>query len=126
MKIWIKVKQVSDPNQAQAKILYCRCAYAKVVPDEVKNEVLEKLCESGISFECVSDLCEMSARKDSQLEQLIAGEQPVKIVACYKRAVKWLFRSAGHPFPEEGDASIQVLNMREQNAEEIVDKLLQD
>lgn len=112
---------MSNPKH---KILYCRCAYAKVVPDEVKNEVLEKLCNSGAVFECVADLCEMSARKDPQLQSLIDGEQDVKIVACYHRAVKWLFHSAGQPFPEEDDHSIEVLNMREQSAEEILQNLL--
>ena len=110
----------SDP-----KILYCRCAYAKVVPDDVKNEVLEKLCESGVPFECVSDLCEMSARKDPQLKHLLDGDQPVKIAACYHRAVKWLFHSAGVPFPDDGDSTVEVLNMREQTADEIVKDLLE-
>jgi len=108
----------------KAKILYCRCAYAKVVPDDVKNEVLEKLCDSGVPFECVSDLCEMSARKDPQLKELIDGDQPVKIAACYHRAVKWLFHSAGIPFPEDENTTIKVLNMREQTADEIVKTLL--
>ncbi|MCF6313090.1 MAG: hypothetical protein L3J39_11620 [Verrucomicrobiales bacterium] len=111
---------MSDPKH---KILYCRCAYAKVVPDEVKNEVLEKLCSSGATFECVADLCEMSARKDPQLQNLIDSEEDVKIIACYHRAVKWLFHSAGHPFPEENNDRIEVLNMREQSAEEIMDEL---
>jgi len=112
-------------SDTEFKILYCRCAYAKVVPDDVKNEVLEKLCESGVPFECVSDLCEMSARKDPQLEHLIKGDQPVKIAACYHRAVKWLFHSAGVPFPEEEKSSVKVLNMREQTADEIVQDLLE-
>jgi len=111
-------------SNTKSKILYCRCAYAKVVPDDVKNEVLEKLCDSGLAFDCVSDLCEMSARKDPQLKQLIDGDQPVEIVACYHRAVKWLFHSAGTPFPNEEDSSIKVLNMREQTADEIVQSLL--
>jgi hypothetical protein len=109
----------------KAKILYCRCAYAQVVPNDVKNEVLEKLCDSGAPFECVSDLCEMSARKDPQLKELIDHDQPVKIVACYHRAVKWLFHSAGLPFPDEKESSIEVLNMREQTADEIVTNLLE-
>ena len=29
------------------RILYCHCAYAQVVPKEVKEEVLKRLCESG-------------------------------------------------------------------------------
>lgn len=113
---------MSDTNP---KILYCRCAYAKVVPEDVKNDVLEKLCDSGASFECISDLCEMSARKDPQLKQLIDGEQDLKVVACYHRAVKWLFHSAGVPFPDEEESSVEVLNMREKTADEIVNSLLE-
>ncbi|MCK5921224.1 MAG: hypothetical protein KAG66_09800, partial [Methylococcales bacterium] len=109
-------------DQTKSKILYCRCAFAKVVPDGTKNEVLEKLCESGETFETIADLCEMSARKDPRLTQLLEGEAPVKIAACYPRAVKWLFKSAGVPFPE--DKSIEVLNMREESSEEIAEKLI--
>jgi len=47
-----------------ARILYCNCTYAQVVPKEVKEAVLKKLCESGVAFEAVADLCEMSARQD--------------------------------------------------------------
>lgn len=110
------------------KILYCRCAFAQVVPQETKDAVLEALCDSGAPFETVSDLCEMSARKDPQLEKLLEGDAPVKIAACYPRAVKWLFHSAGVEFPEggsNGDApGVSVLNMREQTADEIAQSLL--
>jgi hypothetical protein len=112
-------------SDSRPKILYCRCAYAKVVPDDVKNEVLEKLCESGVPFESVSDLCEMSARKDPRVAHLLEGDQPVKIAACFPRAVEWLFHSAGAPFPKDGETPVEVLNMREQSAEEIVKSLLE-
>lgn len=88
----------------------------------MKNEVLEKLCDSGVSFETVSDLCEMSARKDHRLSKLLDGDRPIQIAACYPRAVKWLFHQAGVPFPEEN--SVEVLNMREETAEDISRKLL--
>lgn len=104
------------------KILYCRCAFAQAVPNDVKDEVLEKLTESESTFECVSDLCEMSARKDDRLRQLLGDGEAVQIAACYPRAVRWLFHAAGVPFPE-GD-SVEVLNMREEDAESIVAKLL--
>lgn len=107
-----------------ARILYCRCAFAQAVPVATKDAVLAGLCESGASFECVSDLCEMSARKEEALAEMIAGEAPVRIVACYPRAVKWLFHHAGAPFPE-GDR-IEVLNMRELSAEEISQRLLEE
>ncbi|MCG8600934.1 MAG: hypothetical protein MI807_12385 [Verrucomicrobiales bacterium] len=103
------------------KILYCRCAFAQVVPADVKNEVLERLCDSGETFECVSDLCEMAARKDERIKELIGEGQNVKIAACYPRAVKWLFHHAEAPFPD--DDSVEVLNMREESADEIIEKL---
>lgn len=64
----------------------------------------------------------MSARNDPRLASLLDGEGPVQIVACYHRAVKWLFHSAETPFPED---RIEVLNMREQSADEICDKLFE-
>lgn len=85
--------------------------------------MLDHLCESGESFETVADLCEMSARKDPRLLTLLEGEEPVQVVACYHRAVKWLFHSAGASFP---DANVEVFNMREQTAEEICEKILKE
>lgn len=102
-----------------SQILYCHCAYAKVVPPEVKRLVLEKLTESNQAFDAVADLCEMSAKGDPVLQQL-AGQPGLKIVACYPRAVKWLFSAAGVKLPEE----VPVLNMRTQPAEEILVQLL--
>lgn len=98
------------------RILYCNCTYAQVVPKEVKEAVLKKLCESGQSFEAVADLCEMSARQDPGLKRLAEGEG-IKIAACFPRAVKWLFASAKAPLPANGT---EVLNMRVQNAEDVV------
>ena len=98
------------------RILYCHCAYAQVVPKEVKEAVLKKLCESGVSFEAVADLCEMSARQDTTLQRLAQGDS-IKIAACFPRAVKWLFHTANAPLPISGT---EVLNMRGQSAEEVV------
>lgn len=97
------------------RILYCHCAYAQVVPKDVKEAVLKKLCDSGVAFDAVADLCEMSARRDPALKELAEGGA-VKIAACYPRAVKWLFAAAKAPLPAEGT---EVLNMRVQPAEEV-------
>jgi hypothetical protein len=100
---------------APPRILFCNCTYAQVVPKEVKETVLKKLCESGVAFDAVADLCEMSARRDPSLKRLAEGG-PVKIAACYPRAVKWLFHAAGADLPAE---ATEVLNMRVQGAEEV-------
>src|ERR1051325_1381527 len=101
------------------RILYCHCQYAQVVPKEVKEAVLKALCDSGVSFDAVADLCEMSARKDSALQRLAQGEC-IKIAACFPRAVKWLFHSANSPLPLN---DTEVLNMRVQSVEEVVARL---
>ena len=101
------------------RILYCNCSYAQVVPKEVKEDVLKRLCASGAAFDAVADLCDMSARKDPALQKLVA-DGDVKIVACFPRAVKWLFHAAGAPLPKEG---VEILNMREQSADAIMSGL---
>ena len=103
------------------RVLYCHCAYARVVPNEVKQEVLSKLAGSDMEFEAVPDLCEMSAIKDPRLAELVQSGEPVQIIACYPRAVKWLFSAAGTPLPE---GVVEVLNMREKPAGEILHSIM--
>lgn len=100
----------------QARILYCHCAFANVVPKAVKEEVLLQLTSSGVAFDAVADLCELSAKKDPCLQQLANGG-PLKVAACYPRAVKWLFSAAGAPLPADG---VDVVNMRTETAENVV------
>jgi hypothetical protein len=120
-------------------ILYFRCAYAKVLPEDVKDLVLERLIDSNVPFESVSDLCEMSARKDPGLVPL-SQQAGLRIVACYPRAVKWLFSAAGAAIQTESGQSesgesesrksdakepvyIEVLNMRTDTADSVCAKL---
>ena len=98
------------------RILFCNCTYAQVVPPEVKQAVLKKLCESNVAFDAVADLCEMSARQDPA-QQRLANGGPVKIAACFPRAVKWLFAAAKAPLPLD---AAEILNMRVQTADEVV------
>ena len=105
-------------SDSPPSILYCHCQYAQVVPKEVKEAVLRKLCDSGLPFEAVADLCEMSARKDPALQRLAGG--PLKIAACYPRAVKWLFAAANAPLSID---ETEVANMRSGTAEEITTSL---
>ncbi len=90
------------------RLLYCRCAYAQVVPPEVKDEVLRHLSTGDAAFDSAADLCEMSARRDPRLGA-IAASGPLKIAACHRRAVLWLFHAAG--FPLDGTTT-EVVNMR--------------
>jgi hypothetical protein len=107
-------------SEKPRRILYCHCAYAKVVPADVKTAVLDRLSESGVEFDAVPDLCEMSARGDSRLHEL-AGEPPLHIAACYPRAVRWLFASAGARLPE---TNVRIWNMRVEPADVVAAGLL--
>lgn len=100
-------------------ILYCRCAHAQIIPAETKDGVLSRLCESGQPFTAVSDLCEMSARRDARLAE-IAPQAGWKIAACHARAVRWLFHAAEAPLA--GDA--EIINLRELDAETATAALL--
>lgn len=102
------------------QIVYCHCAYARVIAPEVKTEVLQHLACSGEEWESVPDLCEMSARKDSHLAAL-AAQGGIRIAACYPRAVRSLFQAAGAPLSPEA----KVLNMRAQPAAEVVAGLME-
>ena len=93
---------------ATPRILYCHCQYAQVLPKEVKEGVLQKLCEADVPFEAVADLCELSARRDPLLKEIASGGA-VKIAACFPRAVKWLFSAAGAPLDA---SSTEVCNLR--------------
>ena len=105
------------PAEDVTRILYCRCAYAQVVPAAVKDAVLEGLAAAGRGFEMVPDLCEMAARRDPHLAELARGDRPLRIFACWPRAVQGLFVLADAPLPKQG---VEILNMRTDTAEAVL------
>ncbi|MEI6870780.1 MAG: hypothetical protein WCL08_00720 [Verrucomicrobiota bacterium] len=107
---------------ATPRLLYCHCQFAQVLPKEAKEAVLQALCEAGVEFEAVADLCELSARRDPLLRELAEGG-PVKIAACFPRAVKWLFAAAGSPLQP---SHTQVCNLRVEPAETVLRQLLDE
>ena len=82
------------------------------LPQEVKDDVLRHLCAAGQPFESVADLCEMSARRDPGSPA--SPCDPLKIIACHPRAVKWLFHAADAPLPDE----TEIINLRTLTTEE--------
>ena len=106
---------------SSSRLLYCNCAYAQIIPKQVKTEVLKGLVDSGVAFDAVADLCEMSAQKDPALKSLAEPGKNIKVAACFPRAIKWLFHAAEAPLPEK---DVEIFNMRNANAQETVDGLL--
>lgn len=111
---------ITDTKPGEKRVLYCHCAFSRVVDEDVKKQVLAGLVESGRAFDAVPDLCELAARQDADLERLAAGSEPVEIVACYPRAVRWLFHAAEVELPEEG---VRIHNMRAEEPATILARL---
>jgi hypothetical protein len=105
---------------AQPRILYCHCAYARVIAPDVKTAVLNGLASSSAEWDSVPDLCEMSARRDEQVASLASGGA-IRIAACYPRVVRGLFQASGAPLPPEA----RILNMRTETPEQILQGLLE-
>lgn len=105
---------------SEKKIVFCNCAYTRILPEPTKQAVRDDLERSGVAFDEVEDLCRMAAKKDPALDD-IAESETVHIAACYPRAVKWLFHAAGKTLDTE---TVHVHNMREEAPEAITSKLV--
>ena len=71
-------------------------------------------------MEAVADLCGMAADRHPRLRHWAQAE-PLSIVACFPRAIRWLFEAAGAPLDL---GRTRLFNMRTQSPEEIARELL--
>jgi len=102
------------------RILFCNCAYADLIGDDVRTEVLEGLSNSGVGFQAVSDLCGQAAERAASL-RAFAEASDLRIAACYPRAVRWIFHLGGVDLPARG---VKILNMRTLSSEKVLAGLL--
>jgi NAD-dependent dihydropyrimidine dehydrogenase PreA subunit len=119
-------------------VVVCSCAYYDIIPQSSRDQILAALGEDatfcvstasstgprqdGGAVEVVSDLCGLAANRDPRLKTWADGA-PLTVVACFPRAVCWLFHAAGAPLP---DGQARILNMRTQSPEEIIEELMKD
>jgi len=122
----------------QPHVVFCSCGYYDIIPRASREQILAALgrnaisCVStmssmgprqdGVVVEVVSDLCGLAANRDPRLKNWADGA-PLTIVACFPRAIRWLFHAAGAPLP---DGQARILNMRTQSPEEIIPQLIKD
>ncbi|MBN2183140.1 MAG: hypothetical protein JW715_14605 [Sedimentisphaerales bacterium] len=107
-------------NGKSIKTVYCNCGYYDFIPHQTKNAVLESMARAGLEFEAVNDLCSLAAGCDPVLKQWVQAES-IRIVACFPRAIKWLFYAGKAPLPHEG---VTFFNMRTDSPEDIIAGLL--
>lgn len=103
-------------------IVLCRCVHYAIIPPAVKEQVQTALSQAGHQIEVVDDLCGLAANRDPRLRTW-AQAPHLTVVACFPRAIQWLFHAADAPLVKD---RVQLLNMRAQPPEEIVRELAKE
>jgi NAD-dependent dihydropyrimidine dehydrogenase PreA subunit len=101
------------------RILFCNCAHYTIIPQALKERILTALSQGGLEIEAVSDLCGLAANRDPRLQTWAVASSRA-VVACFPRAIRWLFHAAGVPLSE---GQVQFFNMRTQSPEEILSSI---
>jgi Pyruvate/2-oxoacid:ferredoxin oxidoreductase delta subunit len=101
------------------KILSCRCGHYHLVKDDVSARITRTLSESGLDVRVVDDLCALAAEKDPILAEYSACDN-LHVIACYPRAVKWLFHRADAPL---SDDRTTIHNARRDDPDSIISSL---
>jgi NAD-dependent dihydropyrimidine dehydrogenase PreA subunit len=101
-----------------APVILCDCVHTQLLPPDATAQLAGALQAAGVPFARVPDLCRLAATRDTRLAEW--SRQPdLKIIACFPRAVRWLFHWAGHPLADD----IAVLNLRRQLAADVAGQL---
>ncbi|MGD9158505.1 MAG: hypothetical protein PVG39_08875 [Desulfobacteraceae bacterium] len=98
-------------------ILYCKCIHRDLVSPESREDIMQKIEQSGLKVVAVDDLCGLAASHDPVIKEW-AGNPELTVIACYERAVRWLFDMADAPLPDDG--SVKFLNCRTLSPEKIM------
>jgi NAD-dependent dihydropyrimidine dehydrogenase PreA subunit len=101
------------------RILLCRCSQAARVNTNTTDDILATLAKCNSLVTVVDDLCGLAANKNPLLAEIAAAPQSA-VIACHKRAVRWLFSAAGFPLDE---TRTSLHSLRNQNADEIMGEL---
>ena len=105
-----------QPMSTPLRILLCRCSPAGKIDRAVSDEILDSLSRCGALVTVADDLCGLTATGDPLLAEIAAAPRSA-VIACHRRAIRWLFAAAGHPLDEAGTT---LYSLRRQSAEEIL------
>ena len=86
----------------QTTIILCRCAVSHAVAAERVLAAESNLRQRGIAFVPVEDLCGLCASRDARLAQW-SSQPNLRVIACAKRAVTWLFDWALRPLRDDAE-----------------------
>ena len=100
-------------------IIFCQCAHYDLVSADLKESVLDLLRQSGSAYTIVPDLCQLCAERSPDLARW-ADISRLTIIACYPRAVKWLFYAGNIELDE---SNVRFVNMRTAEIDDIAKQL---
>lgn len=106
----------------QPLVLLCKCVHYDIISRTAREEVSRSLLNCDAEVQMVADLCGLAASRDPRLQEW-AQTPSLAIVACFPRAIRWLFHAAGAQLAPE---RARFFNMRTQSPEEIARELMQD
>ena len=101
-------------------VVYCHCADYQLVSEQVKSRVLDAFIDTGTECKFVSDLCKMAVQEKTVLQDWMKNASDIKIIACYPRAIRWLFEYAGVTLPKE----TEFVNLRTDDIEKVISEPL--
>jgi len=101
-------------------VLFCSCEGRNFVPADVNEAVISGLHANGIKISSVPDLCGIAATRMGELKNMLDKADRILIIACYPRAIKWLFNLSGIQW---NPATMNVLNMRKENSDTILGRI---
>ena len=99
-------------------VIYCQCKNTEIVSPEIRKTINDWFVQNQLACIWVEDLCGLAAKKDPRLQEWAADENLV-IIACFERALRWLFTLSGTNLKD----NIYVLNHRLLSSQEIIEKL---
>ncbi len=108
-------------SSSAGPILCCDCANTAIISEETKRDIRQGLQTCGREVVCVPDLCDLAANRDPLLARIAGADSPT-VIACYPRAVRWLFHWAGAPLDAD---RVHLLNMRVLSGREILTAIMQ-
>lgn len=89
-------------------ILLCQCIHRTSAEARERTRLIAAVRQSADRRWIVPDLCLLAERADGRLAEIAAAENLV-VLACSERAVRGLFRRAGHALP----AATRFVNLRD-------------
>jgi Pyruvate/2-oxoacid:ferredoxin oxidoreductase delta subunit len=99
-------------------VIFCQCKNAQIISPQIRETLTSWFSQNQVAHTCVDDLCGLAAKKDSRLGEWAADENLV-VIACFQRAIRWLFAMAGVNLKD----STLILNQRVSSAQEIIGQL---